>query len=206
MTQALCGVVVGGEILPLSPDDGPPASPMEYMKGSCTQQERDILTRWYEAQQLASGNRVVSFHSGVPRGRYAAFALRGVPFETYMNFEVSAYRWIIKRYMRGGVADQAEYFARMESGETEHSFVDWGALVSNSDDPLIAYGAAVGSTRALAWVLLREYEIYSEIHKQRQAALRAGKTASAADARASRTLAVAGAIDGHVLAKNGNSR
>lgn len=206
MAQEVDGVVVAGETLPLRTDGGQNASPMQYVRGSCTPEELAVLKRWHEGQQLAGGNRSVIFFSGIPRGRYAPFALRGIPLETYIAFEVAAYRWILQKHFRGGTMDQAEFFARMEAGETTHDFLEWGALVSNSDDRLIAYGAAVGSTRALAWILAGAYEVFTEMHKQRQAALRAGRSVSAADACASRALAVANAVNGHKLAKTGNSR
>lgn len=206
MSKQVSGVVIGDEILPLDRGGRQIANPMQYMRGSCTPEEANVLWRWFEARQLAAGDRSVAILNGAARGRYAAFAQRGITIETYYTYEVSAYRWIVSCYLKNSSAAQAEFFARMQGEDTNHDFMEWGALVSNSDDPLIAFGAAVGSTRALAWMLLRGYEIYAEMHKQRQAALRAGRTTSTADARASRVLAVANAVGGHKLAIVGNGQ
>lgn len=161
-------VKVGDAILPLVGERLP--SIMSYLAGSLTTREMAVLWRWIEARALIDGHtEVIVTSAGNPRGRYREVlkkASRPISAQAYAKYEVAAYRWLSSSLMGNGeVAHVAELVARMALGYSEVNPIDFGQMVVNADNQLIGFGAAVGTCRTLAGLLIVGYQHFAEAYK-----------------------------------------
>ncbi len=150
------------------------ALPQHCIEDACTPEEKDILARFTEASEMHKGNYAVIIVDGEPRGRYERVAKKVDP-RTYASFEIAAYQWILNQAFGRQSGMLAEMVARMNGERTEINFQDWGARLINSDDPAMALGAAIGSTRALAFALKDAYRDYYEFWRIREMAAAEGR-------------------------------
>lgn len=163
--------------------DGEPdrvANPLTLVDGSCTDKEKRLLLRFAEASEMSKGNVAVAMIEGDARGRYAEFEDR-IDLETYIRYEVAAFRWIQNRAFGRESMTVGEIFARMVGDRCEVDFIGWGHMIAATDNPDIALGAAIGTTRSLAWALADAYRDFYDHWKARQEAARAGQQLSASD-------------------------
>lgn len=151
------------------------ALPMHAVQDACDEREQAILMRFTEASEMAKHNMSVAIVGGVPRGRYAQFAGK-VDFETYRDAEVSAYRWILASAFGPRAAMLAEVIAKLNGDRIEQfDFVGLGVSLAKTLNQDVALGAALGSTRVCAWMLMDAYRDYYEFWRAREAAARSGR-------------------------------
>ncbi len=155
--------------------------PMHFVDQACVDDEKRLLARWIEASELSKGNIAVAFADGQARGTFAQYAER-IDLQTYVKFEVMAYRWIQESAFGREIFQHAEIFARMSGERVNVQFVDWGKLLANSDDPKIALGAGIGATRILANAIKDAYRDFSGHWKRLQDAKAAGRVLSDSEA------------------------
>lgn len=149
--------------------------PMQVVDGICSEAELAVLLRFTEASELSKGNIAVAVINGEPHGRFAHFSDR-VDFQTYQDAEIGAYRWILRCGFGKQAAMLAEIVARL-NGERIKGFdlIEFGQELGNTLNKDVALGAAIGSVRALAWMLQDAYRDYGHYWKAQQAARAAGR-------------------------------
>ena len=124
------------------------ALPMAYVENCISKSEGDFLWRFFEASDFAEGHREVHFSDGTPVGRYAEYA-KDVDSESYVRFEIQAYKWVKEYGLGREWKTVAEIFLRMMHDRADISFREWGAYLTNSDDEKIAIGGGQVSLRML---------------------------------------------------------
>lgn len=175
------------------------ALPTHCADGAVDAEEAAILHRFFEASEMAKGNMAVAVMDGDARGRYARYAAKVAP-EDYANFEIHAYRWILREAFGKKAGKLAEVMARLEGERVSFSFEEWGALIVNVDGNAdLAMGAAIGTLRALAWMLADAYRDYNEFWRIREEAAKHGRalTESESVQRVRRGQEVARAVAAH---------
>jgi hypothetical protein len=123
------------------------ALPMAYVESCVSKVEEDFLWRFFEAYDFADGNTLI-FDDNGPIGRYADHA-ENVDPESYVRMEVEAFRWVRQYGLGREWATIAELFLRMMADRAKISVIDWGGLLTNSDESNIALGGAQVSFRML---------------------------------------------------------
>jgi hypothetical protein len=162
------------------------ALPMNCLADACEEPEIDILLRFTEASEMDKGNNAVAIlptgemdEDGdpvmEPHGRYARFAAK-VDFKRYREAEVEAYRWIIGTALGSKAMLLAEVIARMNGERMNggYDFLRFGEQFIQAVNDDQAIGAAIGSARACAFMLMDAYKDYAEMWKARLAAEAAG--------------------------------
>lgn len=124
------------------------ALPMHYIESCVSKVESDFLWRFFEACDFAEGSIQVLDKHGEPLGRYADHADTVDP-QTYVRMEVEAYKWVLRLGLGREWATIAQMFLRMMADQAKISFIDWGSLLTNSDDAKISTGGAQVSMRML---------------------------------------------------------
>lgn len=177
MRQASQFVTAGeGRRIIRAGDDGPDlvALPVHVAAEAASPDEIAVLMRFMEASEMAKGNMTVALLAGQPRGRYARHADK-VDVRTYADFEIDAYRWILRSALGKKLGFVAELIAKMNAERGEVNVERLGEAVTNSTDPDIALGGAIAVIRAAAWALFDAYRDYYELWKIRDDAARAGQ-------------------------------
>jgi len=132
------------------------ALPMAYVDNCISKAESDFLWRFFEASDFANGHREVVLSTGEPVGRYADHASTIDP-DSYVRFEVQAYKWVREFGLGREWATVAEMFVRMMADRANITFAEWGAYLTNCDDEKVAIGGAQVSLRMLGLRLKDAY-------------------------------------------------
>jgi hypothetical protein len=157
------------------------ALPMQCIQEACTDAEKAILWRFFEAFQLSQGNYAVAVIDGQPRGRYEQYAKK-VDFETYRDAEVGAFRWIMMNAFGKEARGICAILCRLDGEQiSTFDFIQFGAILANSKSDNIDFdlGVAVGTTKMTAVMVRDAYRDYSEFWKARQAAALSGRELTA---------------------------
>lgn len=172
----------GGRRIIQAEDDGPAlvALPVHVAGEALAPHETAVLMRFMEASEMHKGNMSVIILHGegggeaIARGRYERVQDRVDP-KTYAEFEIDAYRWIVKKALGTPLAYLAQLIADMNAERGTVNVEVLGRSVTNSRDASIALGGAIASIRACAWTLADAYRDYYELWKVREEAAQAGR-------------------------------
>jgi hypothetical protein len=150
------------------------ALPMHCAVDALDPEDRAYLERFFEAAMMSWGRMDVAMYEDEPRGRYARFSHR-VSLSVYAAHEVEACRWIQKHVLGEKSRRFAEIFVRLEAEDVKtFDFIQFGALLINTDNPDMARGAAIGALRVHAAQLKDAYRIHAQyMAVQEQAANKA---------------------------------
>lgn len=140
------------------------ALPMAYVESCISKVESDFLWRFYEASDFVDGNTNIIGPDGEPIGRYADHAATVDP-RTYIRTEAEAFKWVMRLGLGREWATIAELFIRMMTDRAKITFIDWGGLLTNSDDEKISMGGGQVSMRMLGIRLKDAYRDYFRWYK-----------------------------------------
>jgi hypothetical protein len=140
------------------------ALPMAYLENCISQVESDFLCRFYEACEIYDGRLHLFDGEGEPMGRFARYADTVDP-QSYARMEIEAYKWV-RRYALGQEwATVAEVFLRMMTERAKLSPLDWGGLLTNSDDAKISLGGYQVSMKLLGIRLKDAYRDFFRYYR-----------------------------------------